>query len=225
MSIKSEILKALEEKREWHGKIPIELVAGVSPFNARKHNIEEHIEELENAIGLTGEIREPLTLNQSLQIVKGQRRFLVAKRWNFKEIPVVIRVYKDKLEELLDSRNENMLTFPLCGQDEEDVVYTLAKKWGEERTARRIGKSIAYVSDIVRMREAPEPIKEVFKGQPLRKQRKALTILKDILEKEGPKAALEKGKLIMQLKDHDIDQYGKDYRAGEATDLHARVYG
>ena len=220
--MKEEIEKALEARGEWIGKIPLEIIQGISPYNARKHRIEENIEELENAVGLTSEVRDALTLNQDFQIVKGQRRYIVAKRWNFKEVPVIIRKYPDKLLELLDSRNENQLTYPLCSDDEADVIYTLAKAWGEEKTSQYIGRSIAYVSNIVRFREAPEPVKEALEGTSMKVKKMGIAFLKDVLKKEGPEKTLEVGKVFREMPDRDQEQAVKDYRAGEKVDFHGR---
>lgn len=223
-SLEEEIREALESKGVWMGKIPKDMIRGVSPYNARKHRIEENIDQLEQSIGLTGEIRESLTLNQDFQIVKGQRRAIIAGRWkNISEIPVIIRKYEDKMEELADSYCENQLTYPLSSEDVVDVIYTLYKKWGLEKTSRKTGVSKSKIEQIKLHREAPEVIKKAMEGAPLRAKRIMLSPLRDILKKEGPEAVLEKGKILRELPDHDKDQFRKDYRAGEPIDLHSRL--
>jgi len=222
MSLVQEINEALKAKGEWLGKVPLELINGISPYNARKHRIEENIEELENSIGLTGRISLPIVLNQNLQVVCGQRRYIVAKRWNFKEVPVIVRQYNDKYTELADSFNENELTYPLPTEDLEDTIYTLAKAWGEEKTSEVLGISIARISNIVRYREAPEEVQQVLEGEPARVKSKWIKPFKEILAKEGPEALLKKGPEIISLPDHDQDQLIKDYRAGEPIDLYRR---
>lgn len=221
--ILKEIETALSIKGEWMGKLSLDFVKGVSPFNARKHRIEENIDQLENSIGLTGEIREPLTLNQDFQIVKGQRRYIVAKRWKFKEVPVIIRMYEDRMVELADSYCENELTYPLRSEDVDDAIYTLAKQWGQEKTAQHLGISIAKVSNVVRFREAPEEFQEVFKDESTRVQRHGLAFFKEIMQKEGLESAMKKSKLWKELPDLDRDQVVKDWRLGEPVDLFGRV--
>jgi len=221
--LRREILEGLETKGEWIGKIPLEWIRGVSPYNARKHRIEENIQELENSIGLTGEVRNSLTLNQDFQVVQGQRRYIIAKKWNFKEVPVIIRKYEDRLLELVDSRNENQLTYPLCSEDEEDVVCTLVKAWGESKTAQILGKSIASISNIVRFREAPEAVQETLKDASSRIKAKLLAVLTDICEKKGPEEAIKVGKIVSQYKDLDVDQYVKDYWKREPIDIYERL--
>jgi len=221
--ILKEIETALSIKGEWMGKLSLNLIKGVSPFNARKHRIEENIHQLEDSIGLTGEIREPLTLNQDFQIVKGQRRYIVAKRWKFKEVPVIIRMYKDRMVELADSHCENQLTYPLSTEDDEDVIYTLAKQWGQEKTAQHLGISTARVSNVVRFREAPEKFQEMFKDESIRVQRHGLAFFKEITKKEGVESAIKQTKLWKELPDLDRDQVIKDWRLGEPVDLSERL--
>jgi len=128
------------------------------------------------------------------------------------------------MDELADSYVENELTTPLSSVDKEDVIYTLAKVWGEAKTAQVLGISVAAVSNVVRFREAPKEVQAALEGASSKDKKQLQAIFKQVLEKEGPQKLRQIAPKVRQMSDRDKEQFAKDYRAGETVNIDARHF-
>ena len=223
-SLRKEIEEALLSRGEWLGRISLSDISGISPMNARKHLIDKEMEELQKSIGLSGEIYTPIGLNPKFQIVKGQRRFIVAKEWKIQTVPVIIRTYRDEEQELVDSFNENQLTTSLETLDREDAIRKLGKKYTQKQVGDYLGLSQTYIGKFLQVDNSPDPIRNELNnsGMPLRDQIMILPRAKEILAELGPEKAIEFIVKTKTVPTRDKETICKDAAAGATVDLEER---
>lgn len=128
----------------------------------RKNFAEDELDSLMDSINKHG-IIQPIVvrkLDDSYQIVAGERRFRAAKRLGLKTVPVIIKNYST--EEV----TEIALVENLQRQDldpiEEAYAYTRLVdvfKQTQEMIAARLGRSRSHVANMMRLLNLPEPIR------------------------------------------------------------------
>ena len=223
-SLKEEIHNALAEKGEWFGRIPLEDIKGASPNNARKHHVEENIEQLENSILLTSEVRIPIILNQDFQVVCGQRRWICAMKARLKEVPVVVRMHNNKIDELVDSYNENMLTQSLTNVDQQDAVKKIVDVLGVKKAAEKLGMNIATVSLMYSRLTIPDQsLKKEVSKLSRRGWRAISGTVHRLLKEDKSAEALKLVKSAQTLLDPDLEQLIADVKRMEPVDFEERI--
>ena len=139
------------------------------PLNPRKRFDERELEDLESSIRQNGVI-VPLLVRKNgsgFEIIGGARRFRAAKRAGLEEVPAVVRELDDKaaMELLL---LDNLQRTDLGPLEEAQGYHELMTKHGytAERIAERIGMSLKYVYDRVKLLQlVPEARKLVTEGR------------------------------------------------------------
>jgi len=79
----------------------------VSPYNIRKDVNEEALKELITSVAGTGQILNPISVDENNEIVAGQRRWLAAKALNM-NIDVIYKEYDSMIDKIVESFNENV---------------------------------------------------------------------------------------------------------------------
>jgi ParB family chromosome partitioning protein len=143
--------------------LPLALIA-VNKNQPRKHFDEEAINELAQSIKEQG-IIQPLIVRKSpvipssYEVIAGERRYRAAKKLGLKDVPVIVKELSDNaafeiaLIENLQRENLNSI--------EEAKGYARLRdnyKYTQEDIAKKIGKSRAYVTNILRLLNLPEKV-------------------------------------------------------------------
>lgn len=144
--------------------IPLDKI-DVSVLNARKHNVEEKIEELARSIEAIG-LQQPIVVYKKekgrYELIIGQRRFYACKKLNWKEIPAIVTSVKDDTEALVKSFSENIHRVELDYKDKMRVAVNLYQRLGSvEKVAEYLGVSPQTVRNYLGYAGVPEPIKKL----------------------------------------------------------------
>lgn len=126
------------------------------------------LEELASAIKAQGVI-EPLIVRRlsdtSFELIAGERRLRASRIAELERVPVIVRELDDRAAVEV-SLVENLLREDLNPIEEGNAFSRLNREFSltHEEIANRIGKSRAYVSNIIRLTELPPPILEMLNG-------------------------------------------------------------
>lgn len=132
-----------------------------NPYQPRKEFNSDALNELANSIKENGVI-QPVIVRKSLQgyeLVAGERRLRASKLAGLKEIPVIIGEFDDK-QMMEISLLENIQRKDLTPIEEAQAYDSLIKKLGytQEQLAKRIGKSRANVTNLLRLLNLPSEV-------------------------------------------------------------------
>ena len=129
----------------------------------RKHFSDEQFEELVNSIREYGVIQPIIVqkVQNSYELIVGERRWRASKKIGLKKIPVVVREVTDK-ESLELALIENLNRHDLNPIEEADAYARLAKDFGltQEKIAQRMGKSRESIANAMRLIKLPRQVKE-----------------------------------------------------------------
>jgi ParB family transcriptional regulator, chromosome partitioning protein len=174
------------------------IVAG--RFQPRRTFEPEALEELAAAIKSQG-IVEPLvvraTKSGNYELIAGERRLRASRLAGLAEVPCIVRELDDR-SALEMSLVENLLREDLNPTEEGGAFARLNREFAltHEEIARRIGKSRAYVTNMIRLMELPLPILEmVAKGQLTAGQVRPLLTLESADEQLEEAQRIVEGKL------------------------------
>jgi len=140
----------------------------VSPYNVRDHP-EEGIEDLIKSIREVG-ILQPLIVRpigpRKYEVVVGARRLMAAKAVGLRKVPCLVRKISDR-DALILSLAENLQRGSLTQEEIQKAVMRLHKDFNmpTDLIAKRLGVDIAFVTDLIRIREALSVIKERVSGE------------------------------------------------------------
>ena len=140
----------------------------------RKVFDDEKLGELADSIRTHGMIQPIIIrkIDEGYEIVAGERRWRAARLAGVSRVPCIIREYSEK-DNMLVALIENLQRQDLNPMEEADAFALLAEKHGmtHEAIAENIGRggekrSRSYVTNMLRLRELPEKIRQmVAKGQ------------------------------------------------------------
>jgi len=160
------------EGRLQHGQplmyLPLERIVP-SPLQPRRHFDPEALEDLANAIRAQG-IIEPLIVRAvpgandgRFELIAGERRLRASKIAGLAAVPVIVRDLDDHAT-LEMSLVENLLREDLNAVEEARAFVRLNRefKLTHEQIAAQIGKSRAYVTNMIRLMELPLPVIEAI---------------------------------------------------------------
>jgi ParB family transcriptional regulator, chromosome partitioning protein len=122
----------------------------------------DELQELSDSIKTQG-IIQPLLVRKDgagYELVAGERRLRASKMAGLQEVPVVIKKIADK--EMLElSIIENIQREDLNPLEEAEAYHRLITEFNitQEEASQRVGKSRSAVTNILRLRQLPEPIK------------------------------------------------------------------
>lgn len=137
-----------------------------SPWNPRKHFPAKPLEELAESIRKVG-ILSPLLVRPrekgGYEIAAGHRRSRAAKLAKVAEVPAIVRPMGD--QEFLEILTiENLQREDVHPLEEGEGYRTLMQqtKWDAPTVAAKIGKSVSYVYQRLKLAELVEPAKKAF---------------------------------------------------------------
>jgi ParB family transcriptional regulator, chromosome partitioning protein len=138
-----------------------------NPLQPRGKMKKEELEELITSVKQYG-ILEPIVIAHTpagYQIIAGERRWRAAKLAGLTEVPVVVRVTTPRgmLEMAVI---ENVQRVDLSPIERAQAFQLLQRdfKFNHQQIAEKIGKSIAYVSNSLRLLTLPDAIKDGLAG-------------------------------------------------------------
>lgn len=138
-----------------------------NPLQPRGKMHKEEMEELVSSVKLYG-VLEPIVVAHTpagYQIIAGERRWRAAKLAGLIEVPVVVKVTTPRgmLEMAVI---ENVQRVDLSPIDRAQAFQQLLRdfKFSHLQIAERIGKSVAYVSNTLRLLTLPDAVKDGLMG-------------------------------------------------------------
>jgi ParB family chromosome partitioning protein len=185
-------------------------VAVIEPNLAqpRRYFDEGMLKELADSVRERG-VLQPLLVRPRdegrYELVAGERRWRAARIAGLTMVPALVSLYDD-LAALEVGLIENMARENLNPVEEARACTTLVKEFGltQEKVARRVGRSRAAVSNILRLLDLSEEILELFeRGQLSRSHGEALLIAQDSqVRQQLACTAIEEGWSVRTLKAH-----------------------
>lgn len=124
------------------------------------------IDELAAAIGQKGLIH-PITLNQNLELVSGERRLLAHKKLGLKTINCIVRKVKDQTDaweiELMENTARKNMTWPEIALWQKKIFDEQSKQghWNQRKQAEMLQQSQASTWRNIQMAEALEMLPEL----------------------------------------------------------------
>ena len=130
-----------------------------NPYQPRKNFDQEKLEELAKSIKEHG-ILQPIIVKKDIKgyiVIAGERRFKASSIANVQTIPAIIREYSDELM-MQHALIENLQREDLNPIEEAKSYRLIMQKMNltQERFSEKIGKSRAYVANMMRLLSLPE---------------------------------------------------------------------
>jgi len=130
-----------------------------NPYQPRKHFDDEKLEELSLSIKEHG-VLQPIIVKRDIKgyiIIAGERRFRASQLAKVKKIPAIIRDYSDELM-MQHALIENLQREDLNPIEEAKSYRLIMQKMSltQEKLAEKIGKSRAYIANMMRLLNLPE---------------------------------------------------------------------
>ena len=122
------------------------------------------IQELADSIKVYG-ILIPLVVSplkdDNFQIIAGERRWRAAKMIGLKEVPVIVRSFKES-EKIEVALIENVQRVDLSPLEQAIALYRLHEEFSlsSEEIARKISKAVSTVSNLIRLLKLPDYAKK-----------------------------------------------------------------
>jgi ParB family chromosome partitioning protein len=164
------ILPETAEQADELRRLPVDLIRP-NPDQPRTRFDPESISELAHSIETAGVVQplivRPLASGQ-YELVAGERRWRAAREAGLDDVPAVVRD-EGSSERLQTALIENMAREDLNPVDEARACATLVDDLGltKEELARRVGRSRAAVSNLIRLLDLPEPALELLRTKQL----------------------------------------------------------
>lgn len=167
-----------------------------NPFQPRDKVNDDEIDELVQSVKQYG-ILEPLVIAKTpagYQIIAGERRWRAARKLNLEQVPVVIRTTTPRgmLEMAIV---ENVQRVNLSPIERAQAFQQLHRDfdYSEGYIAEKIGKSISFVSNSLKLLKLPDAIKDGLAGKMITEgHARAISGISD------PKAMVECYKIILK---------------------------
>ena len=154
-----------------------------NPYQPRKTFDENSLKELADSIKERG-VFQPVLVRKSLkgyELIAGERRMKASKMAGLKEIPAVVLDFDDA-DMMEVSLLENVQREDLSPIEEAEGYNQIIKKLGytQDELAKKISKSRAYITNILRLLKLPAKVQEmVNKGKLTYGHARALLALND----------------------------------------------
>lgn len=193
---------------EVEGELRLLETARIQPgkYQPRQTMDQEHLQELAASIKTQGVI-QPIVVRaiaaQRFEIIAGERRWRAAQLAGLAEIPAVVREVNDASAVKM-ALVENIQREELAPLEEAQALQRLITefKLTHQQAADEIGRSRAAVSNLLRLLELPEPIKQLLAGHQLDMgHARALLTLDPQLAVGLARQAAEHGWTVRQLED------------------------
>uniref|UniRef100_A0A7C3J707 ParB/RepB/Spo0J family partition protein n=1 Tax=candidate division WOR-3 bacterium TaxID=2052148 RepID=A0A7C3J707_UNCW3 len=137
-----------------------------NPFQPRKIFKDEELKDLADSIKENG-VLQPITVRrvgEHYEIVTGERRYRACKLLGFKDIPAIVKdISNDKMVEW--ALIENVQREDLNVVEEAEAYRDLVEKFNltHEDISKKVGKSRAHITNILRVLELEDEIKNLLK--------------------------------------------------------------
>jgi ParB family chromosome partitioning protein len=136
-------------------------------FQPRKNFDEAALDELAASISLHG-VLQPLVvrpvedIENSYEIIAGERRWRAAQRAQIHDVPVVIQ-YLDDATVLEIALIENLQREDLNAIEEAEAYHQLMQEFGhtQEELGIKLGKSRSYIANILRLLTLPHTVRDL----------------------------------------------------------------
>ena len=183
-------------------------IARIQPgkYQPRQNFDEEHLQELAASIKTQGVI-QPIVVRaiaaQRFEIIAGERRWRAAQLAGLKEIPAVVREVSDQSAVKM-ALVENIQREELAPLEEAQALQRLIVefKLTHQQAADEIGRSRASVSNLLRLLDLAEPIKQLLQQHQLEMgHARALLTLEPKLALALAVQAAERGWSVRELED------------------------
>ena len=130
-----------------------------NPYQPRKHFDDEKLEELSLSIKEHG-VLQPIIVKRDIKgyiIIAGERRFRASQLAKVETIPAIVRDYSDELM-MQHALIENLQREDLNPIEEAKSYKLIMQKMNltQEKLAEKIGKSRAYIANMMRLLNLPE---------------------------------------------------------------------
>ncbi len=171
LSTPSEVVPAKAESKPSSGLdyIAIDLVDR-SPYQPRQTMTEECLSELADSIRSQGLI-QPIVVRKlanRFELIAGERRWRAAQKAGLDKIPAVIKEVNDESAAAM-ALIENLQRENLNPIEESFAIANLTKEfdWTHQQVADVLGKARATVSNMLRLLELPNDVRELIKQEKL----------------------------------------------------------
>lgn len=159
------------KRKEKYREVDIDLLSP-NRFQPRKNFDEDSLKELSDSIKEYG-IVQPIIVNElengKFEIIAGERRWRAALLAGLKRVPIVV---KEKTEgTLLElALIENIHREDLSPIEEAEALKHLSEDLGltHEEIGKKMGKSRAYITNMIRILNLPDEIKEMLESGTLK---------------------------------------------------------
>jgi ParB family chromosome partitioning protein len=139
-------------------------------FQPRQKFSSPELRELADSIGVHGVLQPILVRNHpdkagAYEIIAGERRWRAAQLAKLHEVPIVLRNFSDA-ESLEIGLVENLQRENLSSLEEAEGYRRLVNEFNhsQDDIAKTLGKSRPYVSNIIRLLNLPDSIKEMLRA-------------------------------------------------------------
>lgn len=142
-----------------------------NPYQPRKKFDQTGLQELADSIKENGVFQPILVRKSSIsgyELVAGERRLRASKLAGLKEIPAIVKEFDDKAMMEI-SLLENIQRKDLTPIEEAEAYDNLIKKFNytQEQLAKRIGKSRANVTNLIRLLSLPHEVQKLVNDSKL----------------------------------------------------------
>lgn len=190
-----------------------------NPLQPRKTFDADKLAELTESIKEHGVI-QPLIVRKAggkYEIVAGERRWRAAKSAKLRTVPVIVREYDNaKMAEI--ALVENIQRHDLNAIEEAEGIKRLMNEFGfnQEQAAKKIGRSRTAVTNILRLLNLPESVRQAVSRETLTMgQVRPLLAIEDKEQQEKLAAFIEEQGLSARM----AEELVKKIKAGEEVDL------
>lgn len=173
----------------------------------RKFFNEDSLAELAASIKEHGVI-QPILVRPSeigFELVAGERRWRASRLAGLKEIPAIVRRIDEKTNAFY-ALIENMQREDLNTIEEAIGIKEIIDKYGltQEETAKVIGKSRPYVTNVLRLLSLPEEVKELVETGKLSQghARAIVGLVGADVQTEAARKAVEQGWSVRQIENY-----------------------
>ncbi len=169
----------------------------------------------------------PLILDDSLNLLAGERRFRAISMLGWEEVSVFIKELDSPLEALEIELVENLMRKDLTWAEQallakkiNDAYQKMNKNWSGRDTAELMGRSHGSIADQLQLADAIEAIPEIANMKTADEARKKLSkVHGDIVAEELTKRMLDKEREeIDQPLKRRIERADKSYNVGDVFD-------
>lgn len=187
-------------------KLPINDISP-NPYQPRRHFDEEKLNELSQSIQENGLI-QPIVVRKSeilgYELIAGERRWRASLLAGLTDIPVIIKQLSDQ-DSMKQAIIENLQRANLNPIEEAKAYQQLVKKMHmtHDDIAKTMGKSRPYITNMIRLLNLPDNIKEAVESQQLTQGHARLLLnLKADEQKDWFEQCLQKKLSVRQLESH-----------------------